>query len=51
MKMMVQTDLLDTEKIYKEFYPKVYQYLVNRMGSIEDAEDIIADLEQALKNA
>ena len=38
--MMVQTDLFDTEKIYKEFYPKVYQYLVNRMGSIEDAEDM-----------
>lgn len=40
MKMQNQTDLFDTEKIYKEFYPKVYQYLVNRMGSIEDAEDM-----------
>ena len=38
--MSTQTELLDTEKIYKEFYPKVYQYLVNRMGSIEDAEDM-----------
>lgn len=38
--MTIQTELLDSEKIYKEFYPKVYQYLVNRMGSIEDAEDM-----------
>lgn len=38
--MSTQTELLDTEKVYKEFYPKVYQYLVNRMGSIEDAEDM-----------
>jgi RNA polymerase sigma-70 factor (ECF subfamily) len=39
-KMTTQTELFDSEKIYKEFYPKVYQYLVNRMGSIEDAEDM-----------
>lgn len=38
--MEIQTELFDTEKIYKEFYPKVYQYLVNRMGSVEDAEDM-----------
>ena len=40
MKMTNQMDLLDTEKIYREFHPKVYQYLVNRMGSVEDAEDM-----------
>ena len=39
-KMTNQTEQFDTEKIYKEFYPKVYQYLVNRMGSVEDAEDM-----------
>ena len=38
--MTNQMDLFDTEKIYREFHPKVYQYLVNRMGSIEDAEDM-----------
>ena len=38
--MTNQMDLLDTEKIYREFHPKVYQYLVNRMGSVEDAEDM-----------
>ena len=38
--MATQTELLDTDKIYKEFYPKVYQYLVNRMGSVHDAEDM-----------
>ena len=38
--MTNQMDLLDSEKIYKEFYPKVFQYLVNRMGSVEDAEDM-----------
>ena len=38
--MTNQTELLDNEKIYKEFYPKVYQYLVNRLGSVEDAEDM-----------
>ena len=38
--MATQTELLDTDKIYREFYPKVYQYLVNRMGSVEDAEDM-----------
>ena len=40
MKMTTQTAQFDVEKIYKDFYPKVYQYLVNRMGSIEDAEDM-----------
>lgn len=40
MIMTTQTEFFDTEKIYKDFYPKVYQYLVNRMGSIEDAEDM-----------
>ena len=40
MKMTTQTELFDTEKIYKDFYPKVYQYLVNRMSSVEDAEDM-----------
>ena len=38
--MATQTELLDTDKIYKEFYPKVYQYLVNRMESVHDAEDM-----------
>ena len=38
--MTNQMDLFDTEKIYREFHPKVYQYLVNRIGSIEDAEDM-----------
>ena len=38
--MTTQTELFDTEKIYQEFYPKVYQFLVNRMGSVEDAEDM-----------
>ena len=40
MKMETRTEILDKDKIYKEFYPKVYQYLVNRMGSIHDAEDM-----------
>lgn len=41
MKIMVnQTEQFDTEKICTEFYPKVYQYLVNRLGNIEDAEDM-----------
>lgn len=40
MKMTTTTEFLDSEKIYEDFYPKVYQYLVNRMGSIEDAEDM-----------
>ena len=38
--MVNQTEQFDTEKIYTEFYPKVYQYLVNRLGNIEDAEDM-----------
>ena len=38
--MTLQPEPLDADKIYKEFYPKVYQYLVNRMGSIPDAEDM-----------
>lgn len=38
--MSSQTELFDTEKIYKEFYPKVYQYLVNRLGNLHDAEDM-----------
>ena len=38
--MTTQAELFDTEKIYKDFYPKVYQYLVNRMGNVEDAEDM-----------
>ena len=38
--MTMQPERLDTDKIYKEFYPKVYQYLVNRMGNIQDAEDM-----------
>ena len=40
MKMTSRPEPLDADKIYKEFYPKVYQYLVNRMGSIHDAEDM-----------
>ena len=38
--MTWQPESLDADKIYKSFYPKVYQYLVNRMGSIHDAEDL-----------
>lgn len=38
--MTTPTEFLDTEKIYKDFYPKVFQYLVNRMGSVHDAEDM-----------
>ena len=38
--MTTLTEQFDAEQIYKEFHPKVYQYLVNRMGSIEDAEDM-----------
>lgn len=30
----------DPEQIYVQFYPKVYQYLVNRMGNQYDAEDL-----------
>lgn len=35
-----QIDQLNTDQIYREYYPKVYQYLVNRMGSVHDAEDM-----------
>ena len=35
-----QIDQLNTDRIYREYYPKVYQYLVNRMGSVHDAEDM-----------
>ncbi|MBO7252495.1 MAG: RNA polymerase sigma factor [Oscillospiraceae bacterium] len=38
--METLTEQFDAEKIYQDFYPKVYQYLVNRMGNIEDAEDM-----------
>ena len=38
--MTMQPVLLDADIIYKTFYPKVYQYLVNRMGSVHDAEDL-----------
>lgn len=38
--METQTERIDTDKIYEEFYPKVFQYLVNRMGSVHDAEDM-----------
>lgn len=38
--MTMQPEQLDADKIYKTFYPKVYQYLVNRMGSVHDAEDL-----------
>jgi RNA polymerase sigma-70 factor (ECF subfamily) len=40
MKMTLRPEVLDPDKIYIEFYPKVYQYLVNRMGSVYDAEDM-----------
>ena len=40
MTMTNQMELLDADKIYREFYPKVYQYLVNRMGNVHDAEDM-----------
>lgn len=38
--MTLWLEPLDADKIYTEFYPKVYQYLVNRMGSVHDAEDM-----------
>ena len=38
--MISQMETLDQEKIYREFYPKVYQYLTNRMGNVHDAEDM-----------
>jgi RNA polymerase sigma-70 factor (ECF subfamily) len=40
MKMATQAELFDAEKIYQEFYPKVYQYLFNRMRIAQDAEDM-----------
>lgn len=39
--MMTKTiENIDEEQIYAEFYPKVYQYLVNRMNNTYDAEDM-----------
>lgn len=38
--MTTQIEIFDTEKIYEEYFPKVYQYLVNRMGNTHDAEDM-----------
>ena len=38
--METLTEQFDAEKIYQDFYPKVYQYLANRMGSVHDAEDM-----------
>ena len=38
--MMPQVETFDEEKIYREFYPKVLQYLTNRMGNEHDAEDM-----------
>lgn len=38
--MTTQTEILDGDKIYREYYPKVYQYLVNRMSNTYDAEDM-----------
>ena len=40
MKLANQIDLLNSDQIYREYYPKVYQYLVNRMGNVHDAEDM-----------
>ena len=40
MKLANQIDLLKSDQIYREYYPKVYQYLVNRMGNVHDAEDM-----------
>ena len=40
MKLSNQIEQLNSDQIYREFYPKVYQYLVNRMGSVHDAEDM-----------
>ena len=40
MNLTTQTERIDEERIYKDFYPKVYQYLVNRMGNVYDAEDM-----------
>lgn len=38
--MISPTERFDEEKIYREFYPKVLQYLTNRMGNAYDAEDM-----------
>ena len=38
--MTFRPEPLDADGIYQAFYPKVYQYLVNRMGNIHDAEDM-----------
>jgi RNA polymerase sigma-70 factor (ECF subfamily) len=40
MKMKPQPERIDEENLYREFYPKVLQYLTNRMGNIHDAEDM-----------
>ena len=40
MKLSNQIEQANSDQIYREFYPKVYQYLVNRMGSVHDAEDM-----------
>ena len=38
--MTPQTEIFDAESIYLEYYPKVLQYLTNRMGNVHDAEDM-----------
>lgn len=38
--MKPQPERIDEENLYREFYPKVLQYLTNRMGNVHDAEDM-----------
>ena len=40
MKLPNPIEQRNSEEIYREYYPKVYQYLVNRMGNVHDAEDM-----------
>ena len=38
--MSTLIELQNSDQIYREYYPKVFQYLVNRMGNVHDAEDM-----------
>ena len=35
-------------KLYDHYFDRVYRHICYRVGQIEDAEDLIADIEQAL---
>lgn len=37
---MFQTKNSDNDRIYQEYYHKVFQYLINRLGNQQDAEDL-----------